>query len=375
MKAEYPAPHRIRPEEVPSLPALFEFLEESSAELGWPVSLSILSSSTDLAAMFRRWGTVYQAEQLGSVPGTWALDVPRRADDHAVAQCFAIDLSPGVVLLASNEHRDLLKAPIHRWVQRYQPLVSPILLNTGAMRRVLHSVSRSESSEIKVMLSRVSWRGKLPVATQRKFLESSQVWTDRPFGEVFDELRDQKRWVTSVHFAFGLRDGTGDTGKVVEGSMSRGGEFTSSGWLLGFFKSVASAAADEARRERGFFADRAVESSPTGRFRPLVIQYDEPVFADRSQNRLLIRVLETLPNAGISILHPNPYLRAAVVDYIDGSAYDVWVVAQDRITVIPKTRTSPVALERLCAHLCGDFRDGDILDYEEAAATPASGNE
>jgi len=368
MKPEYPPPRLATPGDLTSLEGLLGFLEESCTAQGWPLYVALLTCTGDLRTVLHRWGTFYEATDLGLLPSAWVLDVPRRPKCDGHAQWFLIDYCPGAALLISNEHRDVLRAPLRKWVQRYQPILTPILLNTAAMRRVLGRASRLRGLSGDIMVTQVSVRARLPAPTPRRFIESSHTWTDRPFSGVFDEMAESRRWATSVHFSLMYEPAGGAGLHRVEGSMSRNGEFTSVACVRCLLDTVIAAAAEEAAEEREFFQGRATEDSPTGHFKPLVVQYDDPVFEDRTQNRVLIRVLESLPSAGVSVLHPNPYLRAAVVDYVDGSAYDVCVVRHDRITIVPKTRASAAALERLCAHICSDFRDGEIRDYEEVVA-------
>lgn len=366
MKTDYESLQTLDLTPITTLEDLLEGLECKAIELGWPVRLQILLATEPVDTVFRKWGTQFEARQLSLPLRVWELIVPRRPPFQASIQWFVVEHSRNVLVLITNEHVDLLRTPLNRWISHYRPLFSPMLLNTTSMRSILNSISRMNQLQGRVMLNRVSWRGRLMEPTQRKLLESSQVWTDRPYDEVFDELRDQRKWPTSVHFHFSFSSGDSDHGcNQVEGSMSKGGEFTSSGCLHDYFASVVSVAADQARGDQSFFAGRAVQDSAVAGFKPLIVKYDEPVFADRSQNRLLARVLESLPNAGVSVLHPNPYLRAAVVDYVDGSVYDIWVVCNDRITIVPKSRATSSALERLCAHICADFRDGTIGDYVE----------
>ena len=375
MKNYYPAPPIADQESLTSLGTLLEFLEGSAEELGWVVNLVMLSSSRSLENIFEKWGTVHDSKRLNITQPAWVLYPQRHLHDHQIIQWFIIEYSPGIVLLISTEHRDLIHAPINKWIQRYRPLLAPALLSTPTMRRIFNSVSQMEGTKSKVMLDQVSWKGKLPVPTTRKFLESNRLWTERPFDQVFDDLRDQKKWATSVHFSFAYSQPVNNHPRQVQGALYRNGEITSTGCLSSLFNSVIDKATEEIIIDRKFFSKRGSEDSPTGQFKPLVIQYDEPVFADKTQNYLLIKVIESIPKTGVSILHPNPYLHAAVVDYIDGSTYDIWVVHPNRINIVPKVRATAASLERICAHVCVDFRDGDIWDYEEVLTQDTADND
>jgi antitoxin component of MazEF toxin-antitoxin module len=84
------------------------------------------------------------------------------------------------------------------------------------------------------------------------------------------------------------------------------------------------------------------------------------VFSDKRQNRRLISVLRGLADSALSVTHPNPYLHASLVDYSDGSSYDVWVTNNTSVLIVPKRRASAASLERVCNHICEEFEEGHV---------------
>jgi hypothetical protein len=55
------------------------------------------------------------------------------------------------------------------------------------------------------------------------------------------------------------------------------------------------------------------------------------------------------------------------LDYYDGSSFDVWVVSNNRIVVVPQFRGSLQAIKRLVNHIFDTYAEGQIEDYTEAA--------
>lgn len=60
-------------------------------------------------------------------------------------------------------------------------------------------------------------------------------------------------------------------------------------------------------------------------------------------------------DSATAILHRNPYAHVAVTDYSDGSNFDVFVTASDRITVYPGFRASVGSFVRLTDYLSEEF--------------------
>ena len=100
--------------------------------------------------------------------------------------------------------------------------------------------------------------------------------------------------------------------------------------------------------------------------RPFNIEFDIPIFDSRENIRTLQGVLKKIPAVTCTTLHGNPYFHAILVDYSDGSSYEVLVISGNRITVIPQGRSTVGALQRLCSAVFFDFREGELREVSNA---------
>lgn len=66
------------------------------------------------------------------------------------------------------------------------------------------------------------------------------------------------------------------------------------------------------------------------------------------------------------MLHSNPYFHAVMLDYRDGSTYEVLVLSDSGLTVIPQGRATVRSLQRLCSHVFAGFREGDLREASDA---------
>ncbi len=132
-----------------------------------------------------------------------------------------------------------------------------------------------------------------------------------------------------------------------------------------FYNTVIEDIVRKASKDFDFF-DRRERLKVEGlKVKPIVIEYDFDVFKDRNQNRRLIEILRKATFSSLSVFHANPYLHASFVDYKDGSSYDLWVLSNNRITIVPQMRSTYASLERLCNHIFIGFREGTIKDFGE----------
>jgi hypothetical protein len=53
-----------------------------------------------------------------------------------------------------------------------------------------------------------------------------------------------------------------------------------------------------------------------------------------------------------------------MLDYLDGSSYDVWVLATDRLVIIPQFSASMASFSRLVNHIFERIHEGKVEKYE-----------
>lgn len=98
--------------------------------------------------------------------------------------------------------------------------------------------------------------------------------------------------------------------------------------------------------------------------RPIVIEYSESIFKDISNNKKFIQSVSSLTSSSVSVLHGNPYIHLAVVDYNDASTYDLWVLDDNKLLITPQLHCSINSLKRLVTHIYDTYAEGELKDYE-----------
>jgi hypothetical protein len=86
------------------------------------------------------------------------------------------------------------------------------------------------------------------------------------------------------------------------------------------------------------------------------------IFANKKEQARFVTTVRSLPDASMAVVHPNPYLQASLVDYLDGSSVGIWIAEPDRAILVPRRKCTSHSLQRLCDHIFESFEEGEITD-------------
>lgn len=219
--------------------------------------------------------------------------------------------------------------------------------------------SATESADVTdVRMLECVVRSIIPDNSSSKSVRSERVWTDEIASEVFLRVHEEGKWFSSVQCSL-INQGN----DVARFTLNRVGEIGILNNIGLINRSIIQKACEHATNDAKFLRNRSRESSTTHTATPVIIQYDDAIFEDKEQNHRLISVLQSFPKSSVSIIHGNPYVRASLTDYRDGSGYAIWVLSTDRILIRPKTRSTEASFVSLCNHICDEFKEGSLSDY------------
>jgi hypothetical protein len=98
--------------------------------------------------------------------------------------------------------------------------------------------------------------------------------------------------------------------------------------------------------------------------RPLEINFGQEIFEDKSNHGQFIQMLSSLEDLSVSVMHGNPYIHLSILDYIDGSTCDIWVVDSKQLLIVPQLHSSIISLKRIVNHIFDNYAEGEILNHE-----------
>lgn len=247
-------------------------------------------------------------------------------------------------------------------IERCSPRIFLPRLTSKSVAAVLRHAANAQGIE-DFEITDVSARSRME-HKRGKRIRSERMRTGETLEEALTLLHERGQWLHSAAFNYGIK--TNKRRLRCAGRISRESCFTVVGDFAWFYRNVIRPAEDEAVTGLKFYADRARKETPDNVPKPIVIEYPEPIFSDTSKNRRLAQSLKRLKRLSVSILHANPYFRSSIVDFTDGSSYEVWVLSQSRIIVTPQFRATSASMERIIDHILTDFGEGELKDFGEA---------
>lgn len=256
-----------------------------------------------------------------------------------------------------------------RYFNLFYPLISRPFIDTAYMRVLLENFESTLENE-KIRVSRCVTKNWIRNAGAKKKVGSDIQYTDLPFREVFEKVAENEEWIKSIDFNFVLEISKDDILQSEPSSypkvykLFRDTRFQCGYNFTLFYQRIVEGLANKTAKSYEFFDNRSRVKEDHFAVKPLAIIYDIGLFKDKKQNIRLIEALKSLKKSSISVIHANPYLHLSYLDYRDGSSCDIWVLSENKISIIPQIRSTPAALERLCECIFTGFREGQIKDLK-----------
>jgi hypothetical protein len=267
---------------------------------------------------------------------------------------------PEVSVAVTLEDSDFFRRAVGPIIFNSYPKIMTTFISHKRLRRVLDRFADSRGVS-KIVIKRASVRVRYGNGPDGRHIVPIVSWPDMTLEEAFDWVHGQNGWFQSLSFDIPTM------GSTTSISFSRQGEVRTTGVFPAVFSHFVEPVCKMLHDNVNFFQKRSRRETPGGMARPLMIRVEDNQFEDVAENERFIGAVRKLPKSSVSVLHGNPYIHISVLDYYDGSSFDVWVVSNNRIVVVPQFRGSLQAIKRLVNHIFDTYAEGQIEDYTEAA--------
>ena len=186
--------------------------------------------------------------------------------------------------------------------------------------------------------------------------ESDVRWTYEDYTSSFEKAAENDQWIDKITFSVKK-----NKEELFSGFLSREGLFKCNRNLKLFFDIIFDTVLKIGNDKIRAFKQRS-RGDNKGNIKPICIEYSGNVFKDTEQNHRLIKAISEFPKSTYTLYHGNPYVHVSLVDYFDGSSYDLWVLSEDKITIVPQLKSSFSSISRLCEHIFKKFKEGEIKE-------------
>lgn len=187
----------------------------------------------------------------------------------------------------------------------------------------------------------------------------SVSWMGMPLGEAFDWVYQNNGWFQSLEF-----EAKRESKLYAEMLITRQGIVRTNRHVQEVFESFIIPICDIIHNNILTLSHRGRLERPNYLPKPLIIKFAKNYFEDIEDNSKFIEAMKLLKTASISVSHSNPYINISVVDYFDGSSFDLWVLSQNQVHIVPQLKGTVAATKRLINHIFNSFAEGEIEEYE-----------
>lgn len=232
-------------------------------------------------------------------------------------------------------------------------------------RRFQHLLDAFSGPYTQLIINRASFRVRFEekTAANRRQIVPMVSWPEMDISRAFEWVYEQNGWFQSLKFT-AFRERT----PLAEIFFSRQGQTRTSGLFKEVFTSFVVPVCKIIDENVRFFAQRSRRDRKDLSVRPLVIDFETDQVAETEDRRRLIQAMGRMKAASVSVLHGNPYVHLSVLDYYDGSVFDVWVLSPNAITIVPQMKGSVAAIKRIINHIFDSYAEGRIREYQGPAA-------
>ncbi len=232
------------------------------------------------------------------------------------------------------------------------------ILSQSTLLDLLHGYRESGGwNELRVKRASLVSRYERKNADSSKSI-SSVTWPDLSLDQAFDLAEEQHGWFRSLTFQL-MR------GRVIEGEVTvrRDGVMRTDACVQQLFAFMVEPIHRIIQNNLKLFEHRSRKEQTRLDVRPLAVRYRDDAFVDAEERERLVAVMRQYERSSVSVAHHNPYLELSVVDYEDGSTFDLWVVNSSELVIVPQLRATVSAIRRLVGHLFNGFDEGDVSDF------------
>lgn len=290
-------------------------------------------------------------------------DSPRTdIDSNPISGRFYVYFHPVLLntyLLVTIEPQEFVKRALFPYMQRSFPRVYLSIVNQQTMYSLLQSFrDKSEYTDLRVVRAvhrnRYAWKQK-----NRENIIPSVSWLNLGLDGSFDFAHNQNGWFSSLTFEL-IRDRR----TLGEVTLKRNGILKARGGFQKVFDNLLMPICEHVYDGFKLFTGRSRKDNPSLDVKPIVINFLRDQLADIEERNRLIESLRLLNKASTSVIHNNPYLQLSVIDYVDGSTFDIWALNTREIIIIPQLKGTVPAIRRIVSHVFDNYAEGTIEDFK-----------
>jgi hypothetical protein len=257
-------------------------------------------------------------------------------------------------LIITIENSDFFHKDLRPFIKSfYSEIIFPFIKSTDLIRRIESYKGYNNLSDI--IITRASQR----IRYHEEMSMSTVTWNNSSLEDAYAWLKENNGWFKSLQFKALVNDR-----EVSVSFIDRNGVVRTEKNFIRIFEAFILPNCAIIENYIKLLRNRSRRDHDDLDVRPISIKYDTSVFREIEDNKKFIQALASLENTSVSILHGNPYIHVAIVDYNDGSTCDLWVLNDNEILITPQLHSSIISLKRLVNHIYDNYAEGELVNYD-----------
>lgn len=283
--------------------------------------------------------------------------------EKEISGCFFVYEHPDynqVFAAITIEPQEFINRVLLPYIKSRHPDIITTFITHKKLKRILDEfIIKNQFSDI--IIKRASHRLRLEDEGKHKKIVPMVSWPDMELNEAFDWVYQNNGWFQSLQF-----DVKRDFKTEAEVFFTRQGIVRTNRLFSKIFDAFVHPVCKTIYGNIQIFGHRSRREYADLSARPLSIDFEVDQFSDTKENNRFIQAVKRLKTASVSVLHGNPYVQLSVIDYFDGSTFDLWVLSSNRLVIVPQMKGTIPAIKRLINHIFDTYAEGNIRDFEES---------
>lgn len=348
---------------------LIEYFGRISTERPLFINTAITAATADLsiADIVNRFsnGVKFKTNFIKSIDGITKFNVLLRSQREDIKHKnldFYVISEPYLFIFIAIADPTSWGEVIIRFIRDLFPYIFQPFLKQQELKELL--VQAQKTNLVDILIKTIASKrwcisgGKKGIASRRDWLPSKAPITVE---DAFIEAEEESKWFKQLTFE--VKMPTTPLGKSAPflGKITKDGQLSFSNEFDIFWRSFVKPISKIAVKRLRKFLNKSRESTPQHTISPITIEYDHEYFKDMKQRKAFVELVKEMPKISYSVLHANPHIHISILDYIDGSAVDLWILSSKKLTLIPQIKTSEASLNRIVNYISERFYEGEVV--------------
>lgn len=264
---------------------------------------------------------------------------------------------PSVFVAFCLEPTPFFRRALQPLFQSLYPMIMQTFVSHKRMKRLLDTF-KADGGYSDLIITRASQRLRYQEGSHLNTMPIVS-WPEMTLDDAFQWIQEHNGWFQSLEFEVMSRERS-----LATIAFTRQGIVRANSLFTRAYQTFIVPTCKTIDANLKLFSHRARLERTDSSALPLVIDFEGDQFQNVQENRRLIQAMRRLKGSSVSVLHGNPYVHLSVLDYFDGSAFDLWVLDRRQLIIVPQLKASIAAIKRLINHIFDDYAEGRLLDYK-----------